>query len=41
MSTSPAISAEYGEVIYITLVNELGIIVLQAVKTEANLPISL
>jgi hypothetical protein len=41
MYTSPAISAEYGDVIYITLVTELGVVVLQAVKTEANSSINL
>jgi len=41
MYTSPAISAECGDMIYITLVIELGVVVLQAVKTEANSPISL
>lgn len=41
MYTSPAISAEYGDVIYITLVIELGVVVLQAVKTEANSSINL
>jgi len=41
MYTSPAISAEYGDVIYITLEIELGVVVLQAVKIEAISPISL
>jgi hypothetical protein len=41
MYASPAISAEYGDVIYITSVIELGVVVLQAVKTEVNSPISL
>jgi len=41
MYTSPAISAEYGDVIYITLVIELGVVVLQAAIIEAISPISL
>jgi hypothetical protein len=41
MYTSPAIYAEYGNVIYINLVNEPGMVVLQAVNAEANSPISL
>jgi hypothetical protein len=41
MYISPAIPAKYGDVIYITSVIELGVAVLQAVKTEANSPISL
>lgn len=41
MYISPAISAEYGDVIYIILVIDLGVVVLQAVKTEANLLIRL
>jgi hypothetical protein len=41
MYTRPAICTEYGNVIYINLVNELGMVILQAVNTEANSPISL
>jgi hypothetical protein len=41
MYTSPAISAEYGDVIYINLIIELGVVVLQAVKTQANMTISI
>jgi hypothetical protein len=41
MYTSPATSAEYGDLIYINLLTEFGVAVLQAVKTEANMPISI
>jgi hypothetical protein len=39
--TSPVISAEYGDLIYITLVTEIDVVILEAVKTEANMPISI
>jgi hypothetical protein len=41
MYTSPVTSAEYGDLIYINLLTELRVAVLQPVKTEANMPISI
>lgn len=38
MYTSPAISAEYGDLIYIALVIKLDVVV---VRTETNAPISI
>lgn len=37
---SPVISAEYQTVIYISLVIQLGMVVLKVLKTETNNPIS-
>jgi hypothetical protein len=41
LQESHVTTAEYEVVIYITLIIQLGVKVLEAVKTEANIPISI